>query len=1637
MLFKQKTKHIYLITSHLVRHPRLFYHSLSKRGQKLAFRGFIFFLILLIAVPAAFWYQAKHAKAGWWNEGWMHRKAIPVTNNIAEQNNVYISLTTDTSDTSKFQADCGDIRFTNTHGGQLPYYLASGCGTANTVIHVNFDVFPAGASTIYMYYGNPSAPNGFSVSDFATEASNYSVGTIGTEEKGPGPVAYWRFDEGQGGTAYNATSQTGINGTLQNSPTWKQESDCVSGKCLQYNGTNQYVSVDDTGTALDFVSTNQYTWSAWINYSGFPAGQTKQCFISKDDFRIDQKVDGFNLCLNQTSSTADPVICRGAATSGLTCSTGLGIGLVPNVWTHIEIQYDGASNWKTYINGNYKGSQSLAVTSDMAMKYFVGAGVDSTNNGNQTPKYFFQGKIDSVKIFPYQRSADQVKQDYNAGKSGAETINGTALSVGSSPKWMSDGLVSYWKMDEASGTTTTDASGNRHTGTLDNMQETGTAQTGSSTTAITDPANASLSSTDNAYNNMILQITSGALNGTQRTITGYTGATKTFAFTALGSDPTGATYIILHQTGGKFGNGMAFAGDNDYIEAGTAPDFVNTNQYTWSAWINYSGFPAGQTQQCFLSKDTPPAAKGNGFNLCLNQTGGTADVMISAGAGDSSGLNLNLQPNTWILLGINYDGTGNWKIYKNGTFQGNLSLTVTSDTTYKYFIGAGCARTQNGNQLPDRFFQGQIDDVRIYNRTLSPDELKQLSDWAPGPVGWWKMDDAVKGNNQTIVDSSGNGNNGTTIWGANSSGMDCTKNGQYGGACQFDGTDDYVNLGNSSTLNPKQISVSAWIKEGELPESYAGVVARGWAGSYMMDEQIDGSIRWRIGTMGSSCTTGTGAISNRNDWHHVEGIYDGVTAKMYLDGVLKGTCSLTDYLVASISNTHIGYADATYNFPGSIDDVRVYNYARTPKQVTEDMNAGHPVGGSPLGSQVAYYKFDEGKGGTAYDSSPNHQDLTLSHGTGGSNPTWTNSGKFGKALNFTRASFQYAWIDDTPTLSITSDLTLSAWIKPSSNSVAAQYDIINKWNSNNTSYLLSQHGSELRMNIDSDSNYKTTSGANLQTGQWYYVAGVYNAASQTVTLYVNGVDKGGSVTGTIPASIVDGVGKFFIGDTRTPTNYFDGTIDEVKIYSSALTPAQIALDMNQGKEIQLGGQSSANGATGQAAEYCVPGDATSCAGPVGEWKFDEGSSGTVHDSSGSGNDGTWYGTGGHWTVDGKYNNAGKFNGSDDYVAVNYNSILDITNNFSIDGWYRSGGSQTNKYLITKRQTSGSPYDDYSVIYGFNSGKYEFYSENYSGSNPRTALNTTVNDSNWHHIVWTYDGATLKGYLDGRLDVSNNVSFSITDRNVNLYFSNPNSGAQRWNGSVDQVQIFNYARTPAQIAWDMNRGKPVGWWKLDEGQGTAAYDSSGNSNTGTLTNMDPPNDWVDGKFGKALDFDGTNDYISAGTAPTFDSTKPASWSAWIKWTGFTKSTQCYFSKDRPAGAKTTGYNLCLNQTSSTADPIICKGSSIFGSLDCSSGLNLNLPSGTWINLSVIYDGAGNWKLYRDGQYMGTETFSVTSDNTANYFIGAGNAIANSSGNQVADYFFTGQIDDVRMYNYALTTDQLKQTYDNGAAIRFGD
>jgi uncharacterized protein DUF2341 len=141
-----------------------------------------FFLLIGIVILTRFLSPNQKASATWWNNNWSFRKSITVNNTGEKQSNVYISLTIDTSDASRFQSDCGDIRFTDQDKTLLDYYIVSGCGTKDTSIHINFPSLTNGNNIFYLYYGNPYIQNGFSENDFSTPATN-ATPSLKSEEK--------------------------------------------------------------------------------------------------------------------------------------------------------------------------------------------------------------------------------------------------------------------------------------------------------------------------------------------------------------------------------------------------------------------------------------------------------------------------------------------------------------------------------------------------------------------------------------------------------------------------------------------------------------------------------------------------------------------------------------------------------------------------------------------------------------------------------------------------------------------------------------------------------------------------------------------------------------------------------------------------------------------------------------------------------------------------------------------------------------------------------------------------------------------------------------------------------------------------------------------------------------------------------------------------------------------------------------------------------------------------------------------------------------------------------------------------------------------------------------------------------------
>jgi glucose/arabinose dehydrogenase/chitodextrinase len=220
-----------------------------------------------------------------------------------------------------------------------------------------------------------------------------------------------------------------------------------------------------------------------------------------------------------------------------------------------------------------------------------------------------------------------------------------------------------------------------------------------------------------------------------------------------------------------------------------------------------------------------------------------------------------------------------------------------------------------------------------------------------------------------------------------------------------------------------------------------------------------------------------------------------------------------------------------------------------------------PVARSASPGLVAAYSFAEAGGSTAGDASGNGNTGTIN------GATWTPAGRYGSALSFNGSS-SYVDLGNSASLRITGSMTWSAWVYATANP-ADDGQIIAKsaggggaagWQFK-TSPDTGPHtfGVTVSSNGTAITQRYSSTIRNLNT--WYFVTGVYNASAQTLHIYVNGQLDDGVLVGTVPSSQFDPAQNVTIG-RRTGGYYFQGMLDEIRIYNRALTQAEIQADMD-------------------------------------------------------------------------------------------------------------------------------------------------------------------------------------------------------------------------------------------------------------------------------------------------------------------------------------------------------------------------------------------------------------------------------------------------------------------------------------------
>jgi len=209
---------------------------------------------------------------------------------------------------------------------------------------------------------------------------------------------------------------------------------------------------------------------------------------------------------------------------------------------------------------------------------------------------------------------------------------------------------------------------------------------------------------------------------------------------------------------------------------------------------------------------------------------------------------------------------------------------------------------------------------------------------------------------------------------------------------------------------------------------------------------------------------------------------------------------------------------------------------------------------------------------------------------------------------------------------------------------------------------------------------------------------------------------------------------------------------------------------------------------------------------------------------------------------------------------------------------------------------------------------------------------------------------------------------------------------------------------------------VGWWKLDETSGRDVADSSGNGNNGKILSGEPRWQTSGGKIKGALLLDGKGDYVHLGNESNFDFTGEVTVAAWIKVNRFDREWQAIVTKGDSA------WRLQRHQDTAAIE-FACTGlqipsSSPYGGLYGNKAVN----DGKWHHVAGIYDGEKMY-IYIDGVVDVSQPASgAIATNDHPVFIG--------ENVEIPERFWNGLIDDVRVYNYALSEGQVTALYNEG-------
>ncbi len=813
-------------------------------------------------------------------------------------------------------------------------------------------------------------------------------------------------------------------------------------------------------------------------------------------------------------------------------------------------------------------------------------------------------------------------------------------------------------------------------------------------------------------------------------------------------------------------------------------------------------------------------------------------------------------------------------------------------------------------------------------------------------------------------------------------------------ALNFDGVNDYINLNTLAPImaNSSNFSIEFWMKadlnnqtssirtslfaiNSQTSSSNGLLIILGGANSQEGKLMI-----YDEGTSGTNADFTSTTIIGNNECHHIAYTRNGNTGTIYIDGNIAGshstnfTLSTSDlYSLGQEWDGLTGTPSTSQFYNGDMDEIRIWNTARTSSEIQANMNT-ELTGNEP--GLIAYYDCNQG---VANGNNTNQIGLTNSSQISGLNGTFNNLSLNGTTSNFlmnacisTQSNvLNFDGINDyvnlnilAPTMANSSNFSIEFWMKADLNnqtsSIRTSLFAINPQTNSSNGLLIilgganSQEGKLMIYDEGtSGTNADFTSTTIIGNNECHHIA--YTRNGNTGTIYIDGNIAGSHSTNfTLSTSDLYSLGQEWDGLTGTPSTsqFYNGDMDEIRIWNTARTSSEIQANMNTeltGNEFglvayydcnqgvangnntletnltntsQISGLNGAfnnlslNGTTSNfVTKNCSPCDTilTQISKVVCEeyiWNQITYTQTGVYTNILTSENGcdsivtlnltvdhststiqTVTTTGSYTWIDGityissnntaiytymnfkngckhiiklnltiKNENILNFDGKDDYINLKpIAPLLANAEKFTVEFWMKAdlnnqtSSIRTSLFAINPQTNSSNGL--LIILGGANSqeGKLMIYDEGTSGTNADFTSTTIIGNNECHHIAYTRNGNTGTIYIDGNIAGSHSTNFTLSTSDLYSLgqewdgLTGTPSTSQFYNGDMDEIRIWNTARTSSEIQANMNTeltgNEPGLIAYYDCNQGVA---NGNNTNQIGLTNSSPIAG-IDGQF----------------------------------------------------------------------------------------------------------------------------------------------------------------------------------------------